>query len=204
MSRRGQEDSRYHRAKKEGYAARSVYKLQEIDNRYKVLRTGQRILDLGSHPGSWSQYALSKIGTNGLLVGVDLQPPTVSLGRNAHFWHADLLETSADDLRFFTTNYHVVLSDVAPRTTGIAHADQAASQALAQQALDLALQLLLPGGALVVKVFFGPHTPELIKQVKQNFTLGKAHKPDASQSASREIYILGTGFKGLIIKPDPL
>ena len=195
MSRRGREDSRYHRAKKEGFAARSVYKLAEMDKRYQLIKPGQRVLDLGSHPGSWSQYAVEKIGPKGLLVGVDLKPPTVSLGPKAVFCQADLMEIAANDLKLYTPSYEVVLCDAAPRTTGIAHRDQAASQDLAQRAYDLALELLSPGGALVVKVFFGPDTGELIRQVKQKFTLGKAHKPEASQSASWETYILGKGFK---------
>ncbi|MBI5524455.1 MAG: RlmE family RNA methyltransferase [Desulfarculus sp.] len=195
MTRQGQVDARYHRAKREGFAARSVYKLEEMDRRYQLLRPNQRVLDLGAHPGSWLQYACQRVGRGGLVVGVDIQEAGVDLPAQARYLQADLLALEPQDLRAFAPAYDVVLSDVAPRTTGVMHADMAASYELTAKALDLALELLKPGGSLVAKVYFGPQVEELIKRVKAAFTLGKAHKPEASRSASKEIYLLGRGLK---------
>lgn len=195
MTRPGQLDARYRRAKQEGFAARSVYKLQEMDGRYQLFRPGLRVLDLGAHPGSWSQFACERVGRGGFVLGVDLQEPGVALGPNGHWLVADLMTLTAERLRAQTPAFDLVLSDAAPRTTGVAHADAAASLELTQRALDLALELLTPGGSFLAKVYFGPGVEDLIRQVKAAFSLGKAHKPEASRAASREIYLLGRGLK---------
>ncbi|MBU4563677.1 MAG: RlmE family RNA methyltransferase [Desulfarculus sp.] len=197
MTRPGSPDAYYRRAKSQGYAARSVFKLQEMDRRYGLLRPGQAVLDLGCHPGSWLQFASQKVGRSGRLVGVDLQEPGVSMPQGSCFIQADLLELTAAEVqeRSGVEVFDLVLSDVAPHTTGIKDRDAAASLELSQAALDMALALLKPGGSFLAKVFFGPGVEDLIRQVKGAFKLGKAHKPDASRSASKEIYILGRGLK---------
>ena len=197
MTRLGRPDAYYRRAKSQGYAARSVFKLQEMDRRYGLLRPGQAVLDLGCHPGSWLQYASQKVGRSGRLVGVDLQEPGVSMPQGSCFIQADLLELTPREVRERSgvEFFDLVLSDVAPRTTGIKDRDAAASLELSQAALDMALAVLRPGGAFLAKVFFGPGVDELIRQVKGAFKLGKGHKPDASRSASKEIYMLGRGLK---------
>ena len=188
-------DKYYQQAKRDGYAARSVYKLQEMDKRYQFLRRGQRVLDLGCHPGSWLQYASQKVGAKGLVVGVDIQPLGVARPANARFLQADLLELGPEDLTGLVPAYHLVLSDVAPRTTGIVHADVAGSIALTEKALELALALLKPGGHFIAKVYNGAGVEALIRAVKQSFAMGKAHKPPASKAGSRELYLLGKGLK---------
>jgi 23S rRNA (uridine2552-2'-O)-methyltransferase len=197
MTRLGRPDAYYRRAKNQGYAARSVFKLQEMDKRYGLLRSGQAVLDLGCHPGSWLQYASQKVGRSGRLVGVDLQEPGVSLPSGSCFIQADLLELTPDQVRERSgvEVFDLVMSDVAPRTSGIKDRDAAQSLELTQAALDMALALLRPGGSFLAKVFFGPEVDDLIRQVKGAFKLGKGHKPDASRSASKEIYILGKGRK---------
>jgi 23S rRNA (uridine2552-2'-O)-methyltransferase len=195
MTRCGQIDAYYRRAKQEGFAARSVYKLAEMDKRYHLLRSGQRVLDLGAHPGSWLQYVCDKVGSGGLAVGVDIQPLAITLPGWGRFLQADLLDVSVEDLRAFATAYDVVLSDVAPRTTGVVHADVARSNELTARAVELALELLKPGGALLAKVYLGPGVEELIRRVKAAVALGKAYKPEASRTQSKEIYILGRGLK---------
>lgn len=197
MTRLGSPDAYYRRAKSQGYVARSVFKLQEMDRRYGLLRPGQAVLDLGCHPGSWLQYAAQRVGPSGRLVGVDLQLPGVSLPPGASFIQADLLELTPAQVQAQTGigAFDLVLSDVAPRTTGVKDRDAAASLELSQAALDMALALLRPGGSFLAKVFFGPGVEELIRQVKSAFKLGKGHKPEASRSASKEIYILGKGRK---------
>jgi 23S rRNA (uridine2552-2'-O)-methyltransferase len=196
MARRGQEDAYYHRAKKEGYAARSVYKLQEIDRRYKIFRRGQKVLDLGCHPGSWLQYAAQKVGPSGLVVGVDLQPPTVELPKHARFVQSDLLEIRPEELREFASAYDLALSDAAPKTTGIKGADVIKSLEITTAAVELGLALLKPGGALVAKVFYGKDVDQLIHRVKRAFKMGKAYKPQVTTTGSKEIYLLGQGYKG--------
>jgi 23S rRNA (uridine2552-2'-O)-methyltransferase len=197
MTRPGHPDALYRRAKSQGYAARSVYKLQEMDRRYRLLRPGQAVLDLGCHPGSWLQFAAQKVGKKGRLVGVDLQPPGVALPPGVGFIQADVLQLTPDGLRERSgiEAFDLVLSDVAPRTTGVRDRDAAASLELTQAALELALALLKPAGSFLAKVYFGPGVDALIRRVKRAFKLGKGHKPDASRSASREIYILGRGLK---------
>ena len=188
-------DTYYKRAKNDGFAARSVYKLEEMDRRYQLLRRGMRVLDLGCHPGSWLQYASRKVGKGGRVLGVDIQPLEIGLAANTRFIEADLHEVQASELKAVIPAFDAVLSDVAPRTTGIVHADVAGSVALTEKALELALELLKPGGVLVAKVYNGAGVDDLIRVVKRSFSLGKAHKPPASKAGSREIYLLGKGFK---------
>jgi 23S rRNA (uridine2552-2'-O)-methyltransferase len=195
MTRRGQTDSYYRRAKAQGFAARSVFKLQEMDKRYGLVKPGQKVLDLGCHPGSWLQYVGQKVGPKGLVLGVDIQPPTVELKPWVEFMQADLLELTPKTLREHVPAFDLVLSDVAPRTTGVSHSDALASLELTEAAVNLALATLKPGGSLLAKVFFGPGVDELIRRVKRAFKLGKGHKPGASRAESREIYILGRGLK---------
>jgi 23S rRNA (uridine2552-2'-O)-methyltransferase len=198
MTRRGQEDSRYRRAKREGFAARSVYKLQELDRRYGLLRSGFYVLDLGCHPGSWLQYCASQVGGQGRVVGVDIQPVNLNLPPQAEARQADLLTLNSDELRLSGHDYDIVISDAAPRTTGLAHADAARSAELAAAALRLALSLLKPRGNFVAKVFWGEEAAGLLNNMKLLFIQAKASKPAASAAASREIYLLGLGFKKLI------
>ncbi len=194
MTRRRQPDSHYKRAKAQGFAARSVFKLAEMDKRYGLVKPGHKVLDLGCHPGSWLQYAGGKVGKKGSVIGVDLQPPTVELMPWVEFVQADVLALTPEMFEG-SAPFDLVLSDVAPRTTGVAHGDALASLELTEAAVDLALATLKPGGSLLAKVYFGPGVDDLIRRVKRAFKLGKGHKPGASRAASREIYILGRGLK---------
>jgi 23S rRNA (uridine2552-2'-O)-methyltransferase len=195
MTRRGQEDYRYRRAKQEGFAARSVYKLQELDRRYGLLRPGFYVLDLGCHPGSWLQYCASRIGGQGRAVGVDIQPVSLPLPPQAEARQADLLTLNSDELRLSRQDYDIVISDAAPRTTGLVHADAARSAELTAASLRLALALLKPRGNFVAKVFWSEEAAGLLSNMKLLFTQAKASKPAASAAASREIYLLGLGLE---------
>lgn len=203
MTKPSSRDARYFRAKRDGYAARSIYKLEDIDRRYQLLRKGMRVLDLGCHPGSWLQYCAKRVGRGGRVLGVDLHPPTIDLPSWAGFMEADVLELESSAVsRAMATKagkepkLDGVLSDLAPKTTGVAHADVAASVALTAKAIEMAEELLAPGGVLVAKVFQGDGVDELIARVKRGFQMGKAHKPPGSTKSSREIYLVGRGFKG--------
>ncbi len=205
MTRPGARDARYFRAKRDGYAARSVYKLEDIDRRYGLLQGSRRVLDLGCHPGSWLQYCAQKVGPGGRVLGVDLKPPTAGLPSWVDYLEADVLELTAAEVAEAMGGAQgakggrcldALLSDLAPRTTGVVHADVAKSVELAARALELAEALLKPGGVLVAKVFQGAGVDQLIRRVKQAYKLGKAHKPAGSTKSSREIYLVGRGFKG--------
>jgi 23S rRNA (uridine2552-2'-O)-methyltransferase len=191
MTHRGQEDHHYRRAKQEGYAARSVYKLEELDRRYHLLAPGFYVLDLGCHPGSWLQYCAARVGPGGRVLGVDLQPVDLALPPQVRIRQADIFTLNRDDLAWPGRNYDIVISDMAPRTTGLAHTDAARSAELAIAALNLACALLKTGGNFVVKVFWSQEAAELLKKMKTLFVRAKASKPSASAPASRETYLLG-------------
>ena len=185
---KGRHDVYYQRAKKEQFAARSVYKLQEIDLRFGLFRPGQRVLDLGCRPGSWLQYAAQRTG--GTLVGLDRQPLQVAIP-GARILVGDVFELDAATLRGELLGFDVVLSDMAPDTTGVRHLDQARSEALFERALDLAEALLVPGGHFVGKLFQGPEWNRLLGRLRARFGEARTVKPESSRKDSIEQYVVG-------------
>ncbi len=144
-------------AKADGYLARSVFKLSEVDRKLGLLRAGQRVVDLGCFPGSWSQYVLEPVGPSGRLVGVDLKAPELGGGV---FIAASVLDVSAEELRAaIGGEADLLLSDMAPNTTGVAFSDHVRQMDLVRRALELAQQVLRPGGSFFVKVFDGEEVP---------------------------------------------
>lgn len=187
------QDKYFKKAKEEGFAARSVYKLQEIDQKFKVFRSGQTVLDLGASPGSWSQYASQKIGERGSLLGVDLNPVTVSMG-NAKFITADLRDLELEKIfteHGFTPPFDIVMSDMAPKTTGIKSADQARSTELCELAIDVAKRFLRPGGTFICKFFQSGDFGALKGSLKKHYERVEAIKPDSTRSISKEIFFVG-------------
>ena len=182
----------HRRAKEQGFAARSVFKLEEIDRRLKLFRPGARVLDLGCRPGSWLQYARSRVGPNGTLVGLDRAPLDVMIP-GAHVVIGDVFEVSLEELRGGLGGFDVVLSDMAPDTTGVRSADQARSEALFERALELAETLLVPGGHFVGKLFMGPDWQKLQKRMRADFAEVKTIKPAGSRKESIEQYLCGLG-----------
>ncbi len=181
------------RARAEGFAARSVYKLQEMDRRHSLLRPGDRVLDLGCHPGSWLKYAASRVGPRGRVVGVDLEqttPPAPQVTTVA----ADVFELDAG--RLGPDAFDVVLSDMAPSTTGHAFTDAARSAALAERALALALTLLRPGGRFVAKIFLGEGEHRLRDLARDHFGRIKFARPQAVRQRSREVYLIALDRRG--------
>lgn len=179
------------RARKEQWLARSVYKLEEIDKKYKLLGPGDRVLDLGCYPGSWSQYGLKKVGPKGEVVGVDLKKPEGFFAPNFKFFQADILTLDIQSLIDQIGLRDGVLSDLAPSTSGIGVTDAARSLRLAERALEIALALLKKGGNFLCKVFEGEDLPAYRKEVLQHFREGRTVRPAAVRKASREVYILG-------------
>ena len=180
-------------AKKDDFAARSVYKLQEIQKKYKILRKDARILDLGCAPGSWLQFAARTVGPGGLLVGIDLTPVTIDLPDNVTVITGDVADLDKHLNRLGQTRFDVVLSDMAPATTGNRHVDEARSVGLCEAALSIAEKTLVPGGSFVCKIFQGGDTKAFADAVKSRFERQTALRPKSTRKASREVFIIGLG-----------
>lgn len=191
-------------AKDEGYAARSVYKLQEIQARTPVLRRGQRVVDLGCAPGSWLAYAAEVVGPTGAVVGVDLEAPVVSERPGLKVIVASAVDVApADLLDALGGRADVVLSDMAPRTTGDPTGDHFVQIGLAERALAIACATLAPGGAFVVKVFDGQDAPAYTTAVRHAFAEVRRRKPEAVRATSREFYLVASGFRGPSAEGSP-
>ncbi len=182
-------------AKKDNYPARSVYKLQEIQNKNRIIRKGDRVLDLGCAPGAWLLYAAEQVGNKGQVLGIDLKPVTVKLPSHAHTITGDMLEPDERLRSLIGSGYDAVLSDMAPSTIGHKETDSARSCILCEAALLLARQVLRPGGIFVCKIFQGSDFEAFRKQVQQEFSTCKIYKPQSSRKASKEIFIIGLGKK---------
>ncbi|MGQ9919874.1 MAG: RlmE family RNA methyltransferase [Desulfobacca sp.] len=189
--RRDRPDYFSRKARQEQFASRAVYKLADIDRRYRLFRPGLRVLDLGCAPGSWLQYLSSRVGPQGLVVGVDQQPLTGSLGPPVVFQQADITTLTPEDLRSLSTAFDVVVSDLAPATSGVKDVDHQRSLALARRAWEFAKILLAPGGHFLVKVFEGPDFPAFVAAIRPHFRRTTLIKPTASRQESREMYVLG-------------
>jgi 23S rRNA (uridine2552-2'-O)-methyltransferase len=179
-------------AKGAGFPARSVFKLEEIDRRVRLLRGGMRVLDLGATPGSWSIYAAQKIGHAGHLLAVDLEPLPVVLPPQAVFVQGDALALGNEELERFAP-YDVVLSDMAPRTTGNRVTDQARSFELFMRALAVAAALGAPGSAFVGKIFMSGDLPAARTELRRHYETERLIRPEGTRSVSTEIFAIGTG-----------
>jgi 23S rRNA (uridine2552-2'-O)-methyltransferase len=180
------------RAKREGYPARSVYKLQEIDRRTQLLRRGQRVLDLGAAPGSWTLYAAERVGREGKVLSLDLNDARIQLPAQVTFRVLDVFAVDAR-AEFGSAAFDVVLSDMAPHTSGQRHRDQFGSYELYMQALRVAREVLVPGGAFVGKIFQGPELEAARAATRAAFERVRIVKPEASRDESFEIFLVGTG-----------
>lgn len=185
------------KAKKEGYHARSVYKLEEIQQKYGIVKPGAKVLDVGAAPGSWSQYVLKQLKGSGLLAAIDLSPVVIpNAPGNFHFIQGDIYDQSNIDALEALGPFDAVLSDAAPATTGNRIVDTARSSGLVEHVLYLCGRLLVPGGNLVVKLFQGGDEQELLKQVRGMFASARVLKPKATRDSSFETYLIGTGKIG--------
>jgi 23S rRNA (uridine2552-2'-O)-methyltransferase len=184
-----------------------VFKLREIDERWHLLKQGQRVLDLGAAPGSWSKYAAERVGARGRVVAVDLQDIPASLGSNVVVVKGDVLRYAGDatssppeegvsDPVLAGAPYAVVLSDMAPSTTGSKSSDQARSHDLFMRALELATRLGEKGGAFVGKIFMSGDFQLAKQAVAARFETCRVLKPEGTRKNSTEIYVVGTGFRG--------
>lgn len=187
-------DYYFKKAKKEGFAARSVYKLKEAQEKFHFIKKEEKVLDLGAYPGSWTRYASQVVGPKGLVIAVDINPlDKSSMGgaENIIAITEDVFQLNMDRLKEISPFFHVVLSDMAPKTTGNKMVDQARSIALAERALEIALQVLVPEGSFFCKVFQGSDFPSFLKTVKDSFKEVRIIKPKSSRAESVEIFLLG-------------
>jgi 23S rRNA (uridine2552-2'-O)-methyltransferase len=186
-------DHYFKKAKEQNFAARSVFKLEEIDQKFKILKPKQMILDLGASPGSWSQYCSKKIGLEGRILGVDLKPVTAKLS-NAVFIQADLrdLEIEKTFIEYgFKPPFDLVISDMAPNTTGIRMTDQARSFELCELAFNLAEKFLKKDGTFICKLFHSDDFTVLRDRIKESYQRFEAVKPDSTRKISKEIFLVG-------------
>jgi 23S rRNA (uridine2552-2'-O)-methyltransferase len=184
------EDPYFQQAKAAGYRARSAYKLLQIQEKFHLLRRGQRVLDLGAAPGSWSQVASQLVGPSGQVVAVDLQAIDALPGVVAVQGDMTTAEVQAQILEATGGTVHVVISDAAPNSTGVRLRDHVLSVELVRAALDLSRQVLRPGGHLVAKVFEGEDLPQLISDLRQVFEKVKPHYPAATRREGREVFLV--------------
>jgi 23S rRNA (uridine2552-2'-O)-methyltransferase len=180
------------RAKKDQYPARSVYKLEEIQQKHRLINKGDKILDLGCAPGSWLLYAAKLTGDRGRVTGIDLKPVKIQSAPNIEIISGDVFALDTDVLG---SDFNVVMSDMAPATTGHKAVDAARSAGLCEAALAIAQRVLLPGGAFVCKIFQGPDFNQFVTSVRADFDKQKIFKPKSSRKASKEIFVIGLGYK---------
>jgi len=184
------------RAKREGYRSRAAYKLLEIDEKYRILKPGQRVVDLGAAPGGWSQIAAKVVGPKGKVVGIDLLPIDPMPG--VEFIELDFLDESAPGrlIDMLGGPADIVMSDMAANTTGHKKTDHLRIIGLAEAAIYFAREILAPGGAFIAKVFQGGTENQLLADLKRDFAVVRHVKPAASRADSAELYVMATGFRG--------
>ena len=181
-------------AKAQGFPARSVFKLEEIDRRTRLFRGGQRVLDLGAAPGSWAKYAAQRVGPGGRVLAIDLSAITAVMPPNVERVQGDVFALSQEELGRVGP-YDVVISDMAPATTGTRFADQARSFELFMRAVDVAEGALKPGGAFVGKLFMSEDLPKAKERIRKLFNEVRLLRPEATRAQSYEVFLVGLGRK---------
>jgi 23S rRNA (uridine2552-2'-O)-methyltransferase len=191
-------DYYFKQAKKEAFAARSVFKLEEIDERFHIIKAGHQILDLGAAPGSWAQYCSRKIGAKGRVLGIDIQPVKLTIP-NAVFITADMRELSLEEAmkeHGIAPPFDVVLSDMAPKTIGIRLTDQMRSLELSELALATAERFLKPKGTFVCKLFHSEEFEGFRDKLRKRFERVEILRPKSTRKESKEIFFIGMQFLG--------
>ena len=189
-------DKFFKMAKREGRLARSVYKLEELNRRDRVIKKGDSVLDLGASPGSWLEYILETVGDDAHACAVDLKPIHKKFKGKAQFKKMDVRDMKGDEFAAVAEKFDAVLSDMAPNTSGIRIVDQTRSLELCECVFDLACRLLKKDGNFVCKIFYGPETEKFRDMVGTRFKTAKIRNPDACRNESIEVYVLGLGFEG--------
>lgn len=190
-------DHYYEKAKQENFLARSIYKLEEIDQKYKVLKPGMKVVDFGYYPGSWIQYTSRVIGDQGLVVGIDIQEVNKKLAaiKNVRVYQQSIFDISDLAQLGVEEQFDVVLSDMAPATTGIKTVDQARSLDLVESVFGVLPRFLRSGGNFVIKVFDSHDAQVYLKQQRNLFREFHFLKPKSTRSVSKEFFVIGKNFK---------
>ena len=189
------EDHLTRRAKSENYPARSVYKLQEMQEKFKIIRKNDKVLDLGCAPGSWMLYAAGEVKESGRVLGIDLKKVDIDLPCNVSAVQDDILNLNNPSFLEEINKFSVILSDMAPATTGRKDVDALRSFELCRMALKVAEDFLMPDGRFVCKIFQGSDFNSFQKNVKSKFKSCRIFKPESCRKQSREIYIIAKGRK---------
>ncbi len=190
------DDKYVQKAQKLGLRSRAVFKIDEIQLKDKLIKSGMTVVDLGAAPGGWSQFAVEQVGDKGRVIACDILPMDPIAG--VDFLQGDFREEAVLAAlleRVGDAKVDVVMSDMAPNMSGTLAVDQPRSMYLVELALDMCRQVLAPNGSFVVKVFQGVGSEEYLKSVRELFKVVKVRKPDSSRARSREVYIVATGFK---------
>lgn len=193
---KGKPDYYWRKSKEEGYPARSIFKLQEIQQKHAPVKPAARVLDLGASPGSWSLYLLDMLAGGGSVTGVDLNEPDGKLlaRKNYRFLLGDFTTGEVEQRIREAGPYDVVVSDAAPSTTGNRTMDTARSAEIARHVIAICESCLVPGGNCVLKIFQGGEERDILAGMRHQFSSARAFKPKASRSDSMETYFIGLGF----------
>ncbi|WDP91411.1 MAG: RlmE family RNA methyltransferase [Desulfobacter sp.] len=183
------------KAKSQGYPARSIYKLEEIQTKFRVMKKGDTVLDLGCAPGSWMLYAAKEVGKEGRVFGIDLKAVEIKLPENITAIQDNILKLENPGFIEEVDGFHTIMSDMAPATTGRKDVDALRSFELCRMALDTALKNLAPKGNFICKIFQGNDFKAFEKEVKAAFRECKIFKPESCRKQSKEIYIIAKGKK---------
>lgn len=191
-------DHYYNKAKKENYVARSIYKLEEINKKYQILNKNMNVLDLGYYPGSWTQYASKVILPKGKLVGIDIQEVNKKIQSisNVTVYQKDINDVQSLEELGVTEKFDALISDMAPKTTGIKSVDQARSLQLVEMVFYHLPNFVKVGGNFVIKVFDSNDAQMFLKDQKKLFESFSYLKPKSTRSISKEFFAIGKGFKG--------
>ena len=190
-------DTFYDKAKKEGYRARSAYKLKEIQDKYRLIKTSDKVLDLGCSPGSFLQVLSSIVGPGGLAIGIDILPTAAVPNKNVAAIQADIRKTDIKEILapFSLTSVDAVTCDIAPNLSGIRDVDNANIEELFEAVLKTVREGLKPDGNFIIKSFFSDSLKGITKELQQSFQKVTIYKPAASRSISSEVYLICSGKK---------
>ena len=190
-------DHYFKKAKKENFLARSIYKLEEIDQKFNILKAGDKVVDLGYHPGSWVQYTSQKVGPSGSVIGIDIRPLNKKLAhlKNVKLLECDAFEVNSPSDLGAEDLFDVVLSDMAPNTTGIRSVDQDRSLALVEKVFEILPVFLKENGNLIIKVFDSQSAQDYLKSQKHLFEKLSFLKPKSTRSVSKEFFVIGTKYR---------
>jgi 23S rRNA (uridine2552-2'-O)-methyltransferase len=191
-------DGFFHKAQKEGFVARSIYKLEAIDQRFKLIRRGDSALDLGSAPGSWLQYLDRVVGDAGSVVGIDLKSVRAVVSERVRVLKGDLLKTPLETFNPDGSRFDVIVSDMAPNTSGVRSLDQERSAQLTTAAFEVCPRLLKKGGNWCAKAYQGEALKELEKRLANDFKRFERLRPPATRKNSFEIFLIGLGYCGAL------